>query len=173
MATLEWRGKQVAAKMAAAAKLGVDKTMSECVSDARRNHPWVSQTGFEEASITMTGAHADGLRVSGRWGAYADYSLYLEIGTSRVGPTAGQRENEGEMWSIPGPQPAEGVSVRQPFTILPPGTMADQETFVTLHRPSIGTGPLMGARPFLRPAADTNYPLLRTYIRAAFAGQAL
>lgn len=77
------------------------------------------------------------------------------------------------MWSIPGPQPEEGVEVVQPFTILPPGTMVDgdgnvQEGFVTLHRPSMGEGPLMEERPFLRPAADRANPGLPHHLHAAF-----
>lgn len=176
MARLTWRGRQVAAKVATAAALAIDKTMAGCVTDADRNHEWDNETGFLEGSTTIIGFAAfDGRRVRGSWGSLADYALFIEIGTSRVGPTAEEREAtaDGNMWDVPGPQPADGVTVRQSFTILPPGTMDGQEDFVTLHTPSTGTGPLMEPRPWLRPAADRNYPMLATYIRMALAGEAL
>jgi hypothetical protein len=75
------------------------------------------------------------------------------------------------MWQIPGAKPEEGVTVIQPFTLLPPGTLKDQGGWVTIHRPSRGTGPLMGARPFLRPSADLQYRLLAPRCAAAFQGR--
>lgn len=176
MARINWKGRDVAARMAAAAQLGIDKTMSECVSTAKRDHPWVNRDGFEEGSIRMGAATLKGRKVTGRWGAYARYSLFLEIGTSRIGATAFMREQAGGgmMWAIPGPKPEEGEKVRQSFTILPPGSMDDQADWVTLRdRPSIGEGPLMAPRPFLRPAADLHYRRLRYYIGAAFRGESL
>ena len=159
--------------MAAAAAMGIDRTMADCVGDADRAHEWDNETGFLEASTTILGAAViTGSRVHGSWGSTADYALFIEIGTSRIGPTALEREAEGDdnMWSIPGPQPDPGVTVEQPFTILPPGTMDGQQDWVTLHRPSMGTGPLMQARPWLRPAADRHYPALAGYIGIAFQG---
>ena len=172
MATIKWRGKQVAARMAAAAAVGVDRTMSECVHDAKRDHEYVSRDGFLEGSTMIIGrATLEGAVVKGSWGSTANYALLVEIGTSRIGPTAVTREQAGggNMWQIPGTQPAEGITVKQSFTILPPGTMEGQEDWVTLHQPSEGTGPVMAARPFLRPAADKNYPSLVRYIREAWA----
>lgn len=174
MATIVWRGDAVKRRVAAAAQMGVDKVDADCVADARREHPWKSETGFEEGSITMAPAVLEGDRVRGRWGAYTEYSLALEIGTSRIGPTIFEREaNSDGMWSIPAPKPEEGVTVVQPFTILPPGSMDGQEGFVTIHKPSLGEGPLMHSRPFLRPAADMNYPLLASYIGRAYRGEEL
>ncbi|MHB1950161.1 MAG: hypothetical protein ACYCQK_01650 [Acidiferrobacteraceae bacterium] len=176
MATLKWNGREIVAKMAAAAAAGIDRTMSECVHDARREHSYVNRDGFLESSTDII-RHAgpDGMRVVGNWGSTADYALFVEIGTSRIGPTAPEREaaDGGDMWAVPAQQPAEGVRVLQPFTILPPGTMPGQEGWVTLHRPSMGTGNpgLMAQRPFLRPAADREYPLLAPRIGAAFRGE--
>ena len=39
MARIDWNGDAIAAKVAAAAQLGTDKTMAECVADAKANHP--------------------------------------------------------------------------------------------------------------------------------------
>lgn len=175
MARIVWRGDAVKRRVAAAAALGIDKVDADCVAGAKRDHPWSNQTGFEEGSITMAPAALEGDRVRGRWGAYTAYSLALEIGTSRIGPTIFEREQmgAGDMWAIPGPKPDEGETVMQPFTILPPGSMEGQEGFVTIHKPSMGEGPLMHSRSFLRPQADLNYPLLAAYIGRAYRGQGL
>lgn len=176
MARLNWRGRELVAKVATASAMAIDKTMADCVGDADHNHEWDNETGFLEGSTTIIGfARFDGRRVRGSWGSTADYALFIEIGTSRIGPTAEERETaaHGNMWEVPPTQPADGVTVRQSFTILPPGTMEGQEDWVTLHTPSIGTGPLMEPRPWLRPAADRNYPMLASYIRMALAGESL
>jgi hypothetical protein len=149
MATIVWKGREVAAKMAAAAVLGVEKTMADCVSDAKADHPpfppaslpyerYANRTGFETGAIRSNGAKFDGRRAVGTWGAYTNYALFLEIGTSIAGPTATEREitGGGDMDAIPPP-----------------------------------IGPLMAPRPFLRPAGDKEYPLLATRIGAAFRGE--
>ena len=173
MATIEWNGAGIHARAALAAAAAVDRTMSECVRGARRDHEYVNRDGNLEATTDIVdAAHVDGDRVSGRWGSTADYALYVEIGTSRIGPTASEREDASDgMWTIPDPAPEPGVTVRQDFTILPPGTMEGQEDFVTLDRPSEGTGPLMEQRPFLRPQADRENPLLAPRMAAAFQGR--
>lgn len=170
MARVTFRRREIVAHARKAAVVAVDATMTDAVKDAVREHPYQNQTGFLEAETKIIEpAHPDGdLHVTGSWGDTADYSLFVEIGTSRIGPRAQQRAQEGEMWSIPGPEPQPGVTVRQSFTILPPGTMEGQEGFVTLHRPSMGEGPLMEAKPYLRPAADRANPGLAPNLRAAF-----
>jgi hypothetical protein len=176
MAKLNWNGAKIAARTQAASVLAVDRTMSEAVIEAKAIHPWHNVTGFTEGSIAvMQPATVSGEKVSGRWGSSAADALDLELGTSRIGPTVGEREAaspEG-MWTIAGPEPQPGVRVRQDFTILPPGTMPGQGDFVTLHRPSEGEGPLMEARPYLRPAADAQYKLLGRRIGQAFRGEDL
>lgn len=156
MGALNWNGDQVKARMRSAAKLGVDKTMGDCVADARSNHPayppasepgerYANRTGFDIASIDiMEPAEALGEKVSGRWGSTSNVALFLEIGTSREGsgePRAEVREAEGDgdMDAIPPPS----------------------------------SPPLMAPRPTLRPAADTHYPGLSKNIGAAFRGEAL
>lgn len=149
MAKIDWKGKQVAAKVAAASVLGVEKTMAECVSDARANHPvfppasepyerYANRTGFETGAIRSNGASFDGRKATGTWGAYTNYALFLEIGTSVAGPTATDREiaGGGDMDAIPPP-----------------------------------IGPLMAPRPYLRPASDAEYPLLASRIAAYYNGQ--
>jgi len=155
MASLDWNGKRLAAKAAQASKLAVDRTMADCVADAAANHPgfppasapderYANRTGFQTATIRILdnadgipGAILDGDTVRGSWGALGNYSLFLEIGTSREGPTATDRElaAAGNMDAVPPP-----------------------------------VGPLMAPRPFLRPAADRNYRMLRARIIAAFRG---
>jgi hypothetical protein len=157
MARFEWNGDKILAKMTAAAELGVDKVMSDCVDQARSDHaayppasapgePYANRTDFATQSIRMGQAEIDPatMRVAGHWGGYAHYMLFLEIGTSRKDsgmPTATVREEEGggNMDAIPGPS--------EP--------------------------PLMAARPTLRPAADRNYPNLARFIGEAFRGEEL
>lgn len=170
MARITFRRREIVAHARDAAVVAVDATMAAAVRHASREHPYANRTGFLEAETKITEpAHSDGdLHVTGRWGDTADYALFVEIGTSRIGPTAEARAEAGEMWDIPGPQPQPGVTVRQGFTILPPGTLEGQEDFLTLHRPSVGTGPLMEERPYLRPAADVANPTLAANLHAAF-----
>lgn len=156
MGSFEWRGDAVRERMEKAAALGVDKTMSECVGDARSGHPayppasepgerYANRTGFDTASTDILDpAHSDGTRVHGSWGALSEVALFLEIGTSREGsgmPTASEREEMGggDMDAIPGPS--------EP--------------------------PLMAPRPTLRPASDKHYPGLAEWIGMAFRGEEL
>lgn len=174
MATIDWKGDQIVTKMAAAAALAIDKVMADCVRDAKREHVYENRDGFLEASTQIIApATTGGKKVSGSWGATAGYALFVEVGTSRIGATAFQREQAagGMMWAIPDVQPAEGVSVLQSFTVVPHG----DGTFHTEHRPSVrrGNPGFMAPRPFLRPQADLHYPFLRAYVGAAFRGEDL
>lgn len=174
MARLNWHGDEIVEKAEKASKLALDRTMADCVEMAKRIHPWHEQSGELDASIwVMQGATSRGTKVSGRWGSDLPHALYMEIGTSRVGQRVAVREREagGNMWEVPGPFPREGVRVRQAFTILPPGTMKGQADWVNLHRPSMGTGPLISPRPFLRPAADLFYRILGPRTGQAFRGE--
>jgi hypothetical protein len=150
VATLTWRGGEVADKMAAAAAVAIDQTMAECVAHAKSDHPsfppasqpgsrFHSRSGFEVGSVKImdSASMRSATTVGGSWGADSNYSIFLEIGTSVKGPTAEQRALEagGDMSMI---------------------------------APAIG--PLMAPRPFLRPATDAadGYVLLPARIRAAF-----
>jgi hypothetical protein len=167
LAGFEWNGDEVFERVKAAAEVGVQRTLEAASEQAKTAHKWVSRTGLLEASIgVLEPAHSDGLIVKGKFGALAPYALDVEVGTSRIGPTTFQRvAGSAGWWTIPGPAPAPGVSVRQSFTILPPG---GGYGFTTLHSPSTGVGPLKAARPFLRTAAFINFPLLSLRIAEAF-----
>ncbi len=167
MATLEWNGDAVFDRVRRAAEVGVDRTLAEAVSQAKHDHRWVSRTGFLEATIGIVDfAHSDGLTVKGAFGALANYALDVEVGTSRVGPTVFERvADSAGWWTIPSPKPEPGVRVRQSFTIIPPGR---GHGFTTLHTPSTGSGPLKAARPYLRPAAFTQFPMLGFRIAEAY-----
>jgi hypothetical protein len=148
MARLVWRGGEVADKMAAAAALGIDQTMAECVKHAKSDHPtfppasqpytrFHNRTGFEVGSIKiLDGASMrDAATVGGSWGSDSNYGLFLEIGTSIEGPTAEQR----------------AIAAGGDMSMIAPAA-----------------GPLMAPRPWARPAADLHYPLLAGRIGAAF-----
>jgi hypothetical protein len=167
LAGFTWNGEEVFERVKAAAVVGVQRTLEAASDQAKTAHKWVSRTGALEASIgVLEPAHSDGLVVKGAFGASAPYALDVEVGTSRIGPTTFQRvAGSAGWWTIPGPAPAPGVSVRQSFTILPPG---GGYGFSTLHRPSTGTGPLTPMRAYIRPAGYTNFPLLPLRIAEAF-----
>jgi hypothetical protein len=85
MGVRRWRGRQIAAKVEAAAKLAIDQTTADAVEHAARNHDWVNRTGTLEASLQMRPAEVRGLRVVGTWGSFdVKYALWLEIGTSKM-----------------------------------------------------------------------------------------
>jgi hypothetical protein len=166
-AVFEWNGDEVFERVKAASVVGVQRTLEASAAQAKVAHKWVSRTGLLEATIgVVEPAHSDGLVVKGSFGALAGYALDVEIGRSRIGPTTFERvAGSAGWWTIPGPAPAPGVRVRQSFTILPPG---GGYGFSTLHRPSTGEGPMTAARPYLRPAAFTNFPLLSLRIAESF-----
>ena len=157
MATLKWNGDAVRRQLAAASALGIDKTMADCVTDAKSGHevyPPASEPGERYAIRT---GHAIGATqilqpagpdepgtIRGRWGSTDETALFVEIGTSREDsgfPRAQEREAaaDGDMHAIPPPSDP----------------------------------PLMAARPTLRPAADTHYPGLPSNIGRAYRGESL
>lgn len=140
--TLDWKGAEVRAKVAAAATLGLDATMAEAVAIAKTDHPpyppssapetpYANRTGFLTGSTTIKAAAVEvGNRISGRWGSDANYSLYVEIGTSRkssgapraevralVGPSAG-------MWEISYPSPSEHPQMAPRYYLRPAADVA-------------------------------------------------
>jgi hypothetical protein len=157
MAMINWNGDAIKRRATAASMLGIDKTMSDCVKDARSGHesyPPASAPGERYANRTNFAVmatdimepavdHGDG-HVKGLWGSTDETALFVEIGTSREGsgmPRAQEREamGDGNMDAIPPPS--------EP--------------------------PLMAPRPTLRPAADTHYPGLAKNVGAAFRGEKL
>jgi hypothetical protein len=173
LAGFEWNGDAIFERVKAAAELGVDRTLAQAAAQAKHDHRWVSRTGFLEATIgVLEFAHSDGLSVKGTFGALANYALDVEIGTSRIGPTTFDRAaGSAGWWTIPAAQPAPGVRVMQAFTLIPPGRGFG---WSTIHKPSrspASGGPLKAARPYLRPAAYTEFPLLPLRVAAAFKGE--
>lgn len=166
MAKIVWKGDEVRAKVAAAAAVGIDATMDACVDHAKENHPayppasepyerYANRTAAETGSIRIldnangiAGAMIDGASVHGEWGATMNYSLFLEIGTSVTGPTATERMEAGAYEGPFDPTLEAGW----------PGVAGPE-------------GPLMAPRPFLRPAADEEYPLLAARIGASYRGE--
>jgi hypothetical protein len=147
----------------AAAALAIDYTMTLCVHRARSEHAYMDRTGHMQGSVTILQGAVIGLHeVSGAWGATANYSLYLEIGTSRpwsAAPKAEERAvmGRGDMWAIPEPQPG---GRHTPTVWTPQGKIP-------------GTGPLMEPRMSLRPAATAEYPLLAERVGMAYRGETL
>ncbi|KKM88479.1 hypothetical protein LCGC14_1258280 [marine sediment metagenome] len=80
--TLQWFGPQVAAKMVKAQIFGVNKTMSEAVEHAKRNHTWQNRSSHLEGSISIAEkAHRVGSEVRGLWGSKdIVYALIHELG---------------------------------------------------------------------------------------------
>jgi hypothetical protein len=80
--SLKWNGDAIKAKALAAAKHGVNKTMSEAVQQFKRNHPgWRNVTGLAEGSVDVTQfAKRDARGVMGQWGSRGvAYMLPLEF----------------------------------------------------------------------------------------------
>ena len=83
MATIKisWRGDDLARKLQTAARWGIDKTMSECVTEAKDNHPgWIYRSGLAEGSIRIVEeATTFDRRTVGKWGSTGvDYMKKLE-----------------------------------------------------------------------------------------------
>lgn len=68
--SLTWKGDALTGTMRQAQKLGVNKTMGDCVVHAKSNHPWKNQTGILEGSIKIAEfAHDIENGVEGVWGS--------------------------------------------------------------------------------------------------------
>lgn len=84
--SLVWKGKAVTERMRAAMIAGVNKTMGDCVKQARRVHAWQNRTGDLTRSITITiYAAAVSNYVAGQWGSVElKYALIHELGGTIV-----------------------------------------------------------------------------------------
>lgn len=80
--SLRWEGDALTARMRQAQIAGVNKTMADCVIQAKSNHAWQNQTGVLEGSIKVAEfARQDGTGVSGTWGSTdVRYALIHELG---------------------------------------------------------------------------------------------
>lgn len=148
---LNWEGKKVARKVATAAAVGIDATMAEAVRLAKEDHlPYPppsapgerfhNRTGFLASSIQIVSpAEPTVFNIKGQWGADANYALYVEIGTSCKDSGFPRAQQRA----------AEGM-----------GDM------YAIPGPSVP--PQMAARYTLRPAAAEAYPMLASFIAAAY-----
>ncbi len=80
--TLEWKGDQVVAKMRKAQRFAINKTMTQTVEYAKRNHAWRNRTGVLEGSISIIDfATRAGYGFRGEWGSKdVRYALIHELG---------------------------------------------------------------------------------------------
>ena len=82
MSKLIWNGDKVKQKAAEAARVAIDRTMSEAVIQAKNSHPgWKNITGTAEASVRIvTFAERVGSVVRGLWGSSSvHYVKWLEL----------------------------------------------------------------------------------------------
>lgn len=80
--SLRWDGDALTVRMRQAQIDGVNKTMADCVIQAKSNHSWNNQTGVLEGSIKIADfARPDGTGVAGTWGSTdVRYALIHELG---------------------------------------------------------------------------------------------
>lgn len=78
MNRIVWRGAAVAAHVRAAQIAGVNKTMGECITQAKGLvHV---DTATLQGSIRLEGAQPDGNGVRGQWGSFdVNYALWQEV----------------------------------------------------------------------------------------------
>ena len=144
--SLKWNGDNVKRKMIRASLIGINRTMAQAVSHAKKNHPFTNRTSTAEKAIRITTAARafGGTDAIGFWGfANLLYGKYLEGGTK------GTRSR---------------TSIRQRTRIMATGI---------LKRPkNAGSPPWQGGSfaPTLRPAAAAMYPNLAKNIKDAFRG---
>jgi len=142
---LRWNGDRVLKMMGRANRIGINRTMAECVGFAKKNHPFTTRTTHAEKSISvLTPAVTDAKGTVGTWGSIlAHYFKYLEFGTKMT---------------------RSRTSIKQRQRIMKTGVF---------HRAkNAGSPPWQGGSwaPTLRPAAIAKYPNLAAHIREAFGG---
>lgn len=147
--SLTWNGDAITSKMRQAQKLGVNKTMGDCVVHAKSNHNWKNRTGVLEGSIDIAEyAHDIEGGVEGQWGSKdVKYAAIHEFGGVIEHPG-------GTPYFIAESGLAVFVSKDHPDAADLPRTKPHQIT--------------MPARPYLRPAADAKYPELVANVKAAY-----
>ncbi len=79
---LNWKGDKLIAKVQAAQKTGLNRTVAETIEHAKNNHTWINRSGELEGSIKfLEFAHRAGSGFRAIWGS-ADvvYALIHELG---------------------------------------------------------------------------------------------
>jgi hypothetical protein len=79
---MSWRGPEVIARVQRAARIGINKTMTQAVLTAKNEHPWRNRTGTAERSIRVASpAKTIGNETVGIWGSLqVGYFIGLERG---------------------------------------------------------------------------------------------
>ena len=80
---LKWRGNEVLKKAEQAAMIGVNKTMADCVIQAKSNHPFQNRTSTLEGSVRIVEIAKKTLNaIIGVWGSVdVEYAIHIELGT--------------------------------------------------------------------------------------------
>lgn len=152
MATIVWKGAEVRDKVKKAAEDAIDLTVGRCVEHAEANHP-----EYPPASAPG-GRYAN--RTDGETASIAVFEPAVEDGT-RVRALWGANSRQSLFLEI-------GTSVA--------GPTADERAAIAdgnMDAIEAPVGPLMAPRPFLRPAADEEYPLLAPRMGAFYRGERL
>lgn len=136
--SLKWFGKAVKGRMRDAQILGVNQTMAACVADAKRNHTFQNRTGILEGGIDIAVYAAP----SSDGGVKGTWGV-RDVVYARIHELGGViTPKKGKALAIPDPNRPGGILLVKSVTIP--------------------------KRPYLRPAADTQYPKLAKRIAKAF-----
>ena len=166
------------AQVEEAVRIGIDETMEATVHRAKEFHEYDDHTGLLQDSVmVLERAHNQGpYLIAGQWGSLVDYSLYVEIGTSRPwsgAPRAEQRAEAagGDMGEIAPPEPGgPHTNTRWLGSSIPPDMLAsgllEATAFGGYKIP--GQGPLMEPRLSMRSAATIEYALIPVRIAEAY-----
>ncbi|MED5546199.1 MAG: phage morphogenesis protein [Pseudomonadota bacterium] len=166
--SLTWNGKAVKARMKAAQREGVNRTMAGAVRHARDNHNWDNQTGILEGAINIiTFAYENEKGVTGVWGVQdVAYARIRELGGT-ITP------KKAKFLAIPisdaarragSPRQMANLAYVQSVKGQPMLVDADSGDVHYLLRKRV----VVHADPYLRPAADAIYPQLTENIRKAW-----
>lgn len=156
MAEIQWNGARLKRRVRDATALATDRTMAECVAGAKAIHD------------TYPPASAPGEPWANRIGALTGSIQILEGPTGFAGSDV---DGDGNIVGRWGSLSEIALFVEIGTSTSGPDAVAREEAAGgSMWAVAAPEGPLMAARPALRPTADTEYPLLLPRIRAAMAG---
>jgi hypothetical protein len=151
MGRLIWKGPEVRAKVVTAASVGVDATMAACVREAKADHPAYPPASEPDTRFASRTGH--------EVGSIVIFEEAMWRSPERIGGQWGGDSDYSLFLEI-------GTSIQGP-TAQARAIAADGD--LSAVTPPIG--PKMAPRPYLRPAADRQYPLLGVRIGQAFRGE--